>query len=377
MQIPSLRALAAISGTVLAVGLLGPGTGTNGQPIGAVETSHILATASQSAHASATAKRKANGKVAVRVVSSKKVVQVKFRTGSGKKKVRTKRTKHHKAAFTLPVSAQTLHVRARADRKKAGRGWVAVRIPALASPAPAKPSTPVKPRPPVAATPILATPTEAQLREVRATRIFFGHQSVGANILDGLATLYAAGSVPAPVVVEGKAPTAGGFGNAYIGANFNPKSKLSDFNAWIRNRGVGANTQVAFMKLCYVDVGAGFDANAWFAQYRSTLSALQAAYPKVVFLHVTAPLTTYSPSDNVARYKLNVLMRKEYASSGRLIDLAALESTRPDGSRVTGSSGGQAYEQLYEGYTSDGGHLNQAGAQRAASLVVRTIASAR
>jgi hypothetical protein len=106
------------------------------------------------------------------------------------------------------------------------------------------------------------------------------------------------------------------------------------------------------------------------------MAQLQAAYPKVTFLHMTVPLTTDHPWDNATRYRLNTLLRQQYGSSGRLIDLAALESTRPNGTRTVGTHNGQPYEYLYPGYASDGAHLNSAGAQRAASLMVRTIATA-
>lgn len=368
-----VRALTLIVAGVLALGMAGPGPAeppTNplaagaGPAEGRAPSSPVQASAAR-VPVSAKATRKANGRVRVVVTSRAKVVQVKYRTASGKKKLRTKRTHGRTAVFSLSKSARKVYVRARSARTQPGKGWQAVRVPALTA------------RQPATKVPLLGTPTAAQLREVRKTRVFFGHQSVGANILGGFPTVYASGSVAPPAIVDGRPPASGGVGNAYIGANFDPRSKLRDFSTWVRSRGVGNASHVALMKLCYVDVTAGFDVTGWFREYRSTLKALQVAYPAVTFLHVTAPLTTYSSADNVTRYKLNSLLRKEYGSSGRLIDLAALESTKPNGQRVTGRLNGQAYEQLYEGYSSDGGHLNGAGASRAASLVVRVIATAR
>ncbi len=72
------------------------------------------------------------------------------------------------------------------------------------------------------------------------------------------------------------------------------------------------------------------------------------------------------PAENVARERLNALIRREYAG-GHLFDLAAVESTAPDGSRAAGTYEGQRYYRLYDGYASDSGHLNGEGARVAAA----------
>lgn len=365
-----------------AVGVAAP----TGQTPGAVTRALVVPSSRAAVGASATAVRKKSGKVRVAVTSKAKKVQVKYKSAKGKKKVRTKKSRHAQAVFSLPKGSHAIYVRARADRKLPGRGWHAVRVGATSAPPvvgnpvkPGKPGTPKPPpvaKPPAAVVPLLGTPSSAQLREVAATPVFFGHQSVGGNILGAIPALFATGGVAAPAVVTGKPPAGGGFGNAYIGQNGDPESKLADFDAWVRSRGVGSAAQVALMKLCYVDLYASFDAGAWFAKYVSTMTALEAAYPRVTFLHVTAPLTVDSDADNAARYRLNTLLRQKYGSTGRLVDLAALESTRPDGSRATGTYQGKAFEELYSGYSSDGGHLNDAGARAAASLLVRVISAA-
>jgi hypothetical protein len=47
-------------------------------------------------------------------------------------------------------------------------------------------------------------------------------------------------------------------------------------------------------------------------------------------------------------------------------DLAAIESTKPDGTRVSGRYDNQGYFALYDGYASDVGHLNAVGSKIAA-----------
>jgi hypothetical protein len=204
------------------------------------------------------------------------------------------------------------------------------------------------------------------LTDAGQTRVFFGHQSVGANVLDGVRGLYASGGVSAPPISNGvPADTAGGFiAHRYIGQNGDPASKIAAFDSAIRG-GIGNQVDVALMKLCYVDISANTDVNALFATYRNTLSALQRDYPGVAFLHTTVPLTTDNPANNANREKLNSMIRSTYG--GQLFDLAAAESTKPDGTRVSG---------LYTGYASDSGHLNPAGASAAGSAFLTAIARA-
>ena len=127
------------------------------------------------------------------------------------------------------------------------------------------------------------------------------------------------------------------------------------------------------------DVTSGSDADALFHQYRATMAALEREFAKVRFVHVTTPLTTEpglkaaikkllgrassSRADNAARERLNRLMRQEYGPD-RLFDLAAVESTAPDGTRVSGRFGGQEYFALYGGYAADDGHLLARGHAR-------------
>ncbi|HQR25734.1 MAG TPA: hypothetical protein PLP61_01735 [Nocardioides sp.] len=230
----------------------------------------------------------------------------------------------------------------------------------------------------------------SQLQEP-GPRVFFAHQSVGWNLLSAIPALYAASGSPAPQIVELPAPSSGQravvpsgsqaqFTHTFIGQNGDPVGKIEEFDSMLRS-GVADDVDVAFMKFCYLDVTAGTDVQSLFARYRDTLSALERDYPDVTFLHMTTPLTTQPglktriksllgadnpAADNVAREQLNQMFRDEYGS-GRLFDLAAFESTTPQGDRVTGTYDGQDYFALYSGYATDEGHLNAAASQVAAA----------
>lgn len=233
-----------------------------------------------------------------------------------------------------------------------------------------------------------------QLKAAAEQRVFFGHQSVGMNVLDGIPAVYAAQGMTAPTVQQTSDPTGtGGFmAHQYVGENTKPLTKVEDFASQMRS-GLADKVDVAFMKLCYVDITGATDVDALFAEYRRTLASLEADYPEVTFLHVTTPLTTESSglkalakrtlgrpdanaADNVARQRYNELMRQEYGDTGRLFDLAAVESTRADGTRVSGEYEGAPFYALDPALSSDGGHLNAAGASLAAADLIELVASA-
>jgi hypothetical protein len=236
--------------------------------------------------------------------------------------------------------------------------------------------------------------TTDDLAKVSRTKVFFGHQSVGINVLDGVPGVYATRGMAAPTIEPGgtRPGQDGGFvDHAFIGENEQPLLKIQDFDAKIRS-GIGQHVDVAIMKLCYIDIRSNTDVDALFATYRETIATLERDFPKVTFVQVTVPLMTEQgqlsklkrrltgssrngSAENAARERLNALIRREYAG-GHLFDLAAIESTAPDGSRAIGTHQGQQYYRLYEGYASDSGHLNDEGARVAATAWLKTIAQA-
>lgn len=236
--------------------------------------------------------------------------------------------------------------------------------------------------------------TAAELTKLARTRVFFGHQSVGQNVLDAVPAVFAAHGVQAPPMKERRTETGpqGGFiADAYIGENEKPLLKIQDFAAQLRG-GMGKEVDVALMKFCYIDIMVDTDVDALFTTYRDTIAALEREFPGVTFVKVTVPLTTdpgvlgrlktrlggsdrFGRGENVARERLNALIRREYAQD-HLFDLAAIESTRPDGTRNAGQAAGRQYFSLHDGYASDLGHLNTDGAKRAATALAKVVAEA-
>ena len=240
--------------------------------------------------------------------------------------------------------------------------------------------------------PVTGTVSDTDLRAAAQTKVFFGHQSVGMNIIDGIPGAYAGSDIAAPTIVQTDTPPAGiAFAHSYVGANGDPAGKLADMRSLLA-AGFGDWADVALVKFCYVDITAGTDVQALFEEYQQAVAAAEQAYPDTRFLYLTVPLTTppnfkdrvkgllgrpNSAADNAARERYNSLVRAKYAGTGRLFDIAAIESTLPDGSRVSGTSGGQPYFALYPGYAADEGHLTPAASTMVAEQLLATIAAAR
>ncbi len=218
----------------------------------------------------------------------------------------------------------------------------------------------------------------ADLQALAQRRIFFAHQSVGANILAGVREL--AGEAGVPLRIQ----------DIYVERNGEPLRKLANFAAAV---GEGSRYDIALVKFCYVDVNGATDAQALFARYRSAIGELRKRNPRTTFVHVTLPLTTVQtgmkalakralgrePSgtvENVRREQYNALLRRAYAGREPLFDLARLESTAPDGTAVRVSWESEVAPALSPAWTDDGGHLNEAGRRRAARELIRVLAAA-
>lgn len=228
-------------------------------------------------------------------------------------------------------------------------------------------------------TPVSAT----DLARAARKRVFFGHQSVGGNIMKGVTALYKANGASAPPFVDITAggstslPGTGGYlAHAFIGENGDPLAKIADFDAILR-AGVGGRVDVALMKLCYADITAKSDVVGVFDRYAAVMAGLEREFPNVRFLYSTVPLKTNRPADNIARAAYNELVRQEYRKTGRLYDIAAIESTDPDGTRVSGVEGGSAFDSLFGGYSTDGGHLNEVGTRMAAAPLLQLVADGK
>jgi len=225
-------------------------------------------------------------------------------------------------------------------------------------------------------------------------KIYFGHMSVGYNIIDGIKDLMEENPKIKIDIVETSDKAdfkAGVFAHSRVGKNGDPRSKIDDFKRFVEE-GVGDNADMAFLKFCYLDFMADAEPRSVLDEYKKTMSLLRKTYPNTTFIHITAPLTRkqtgvkawikkiigrpiWGVEDNMKKFDFNELLKNEYDGKDPVFDLAEIESTLPDGSRLSYSKDGKTYYAMVPEYTTDGGHLNKIGRKKVAEQLLILLAN--
>jgi hypothetical protein len=235
------------------------------------------------------------------------------------------------------------------------------------------------------------------ITKAAALKVYFEHASVGQNISDdppyamggdtlpsGLSALkalnprYSSGRaswVSDPYAANSSDPawfdTHTGLGDNFRG---NPAAdyKRSYFAASMGT--IAAKVNVASFKLCWIDNPSS--PSTLFNSVKTTMEALEAAYPGVKFVWWTMPITTLGYGDSASirgqRQSFNTLVRNYCNASGKwLLDIADLESHDDLGNALVDGSGN---ELLYPSYATDGGHLSASGRLKVAKAYWRLLA---
>jgi len=233
--------------------------------------------------------------------------------------------------------------------------------------------------------------SEEKWNKLKSKRIFFGHQSVGRDIIKGLNEIFEelpAAQIP---IAQGKSiseNTRHGLLHAEIGDNYKPKDKINDFSSIITDS-LHDSIDIALMKLCFVDIEKSANVDELFNYYENTLDSLQTKYPQITFLHITTPLMSRSrglkasinrilgrmdeDDHNLKRNEYNKKLREKYGPKGLVFDLALSESTYPDGTVNEFSKNKNSFSALINEYTYDGGHLNETGRRKVAKDFLLTL----
>lgn len=227
----------------------------------------------------------------------------------------------------------------------------------------------------------------AEWQVLLKTRVVFGHQSVGQNILNGIQFSAAQAGINLPVVESRSTMASKGITHFFIGENGDPLSKIKDFTSVIEGSTV-QGADIALMKFCYLDFENDSDAKQIFEQYSMALDRLSQQFPSTTFIAITAPLTVAqtgpkawikrllgrAPSgfaDNARRQEFNNLLRARYDHQGRLFDLAKIEAEGADALEYQGG----LIEVLNPELTYDDGHLNSQGEQIVATRLIKFLAA--
>jgi len=222
--------------------------------------------------------------------------------------------------------------------------------------------------------------------QIAGKSIFFGHQSVGNNILAGIEGLRPSDDSSGLRIIETRELTDFSsfvFAHSRIGKNHDPKSKIDDFVNVLRS-GIGEGVDLALMKLCYVDFKKETDIKDLFEYYKSSANKLSNDFPDLKIIHCTVPLTIkpqgmkglafriLKMDGNLYRHRYNEFLRKNY-DKNEIFDIAAIESTFNNGKQNLYDNGIPA---LVNDYASDNeGHLNIDGQKLLAYHLLKTLLS--
>jgi hypothetical protein len=213
-----------------------------------------------------------------------------------------------------------------------------------------------------------------------SSNTYFAHQSVGNNIIMGAQSLIERSGIELNIrhINEIDLAEHNGLYHSEIGKNEQPYTKIEEFEN-IVSVDMKDKLDYAGLKFCFVDVTKNTNVEELFGKYKDVVEALEAANPKVTIIHFTVPLMTVQEesiktffkrligkpiggyNNNIVRNQFNELLRTEYSSKSPVFDIAKLESTLLDGTRITFKQDGVEYYSLAYEYTDDGGHLNKLG----------------
>ena len=234
--------------------------------------------------------------------------------------------------------------------------------------------------------------TKECIQSINAHHILFAHMSVGNDILSGVSL--ANNKLTEPIAIHNIEPASQlhapktGISHFKIGANAQPLQKLSNFRRFLLANNNGASFDYIGIKFCYVDITNKTDIHTLLNEYEALVKDISTHYPHIKFLHFTVPLTTQYGSlkgriktlilgdqNNINRNKYNELLCKKFGNQ-TIIDIARIESSYPDGSRLEHSYFHTKYYSLIPEYTTDGGHLNDIGKHKISAAFVEDICKA-
>lgn len=229
-------------------------------------------------------------------------------------------------------------------------------------------------------------------------KIFFGHQSVGSNIIKGINDIINEREYIKLNIVRTGNPTDFDqpiFAHSSVGRNTEPDSKIKSFRD-IMDAGIGDKVDIAFFKFCFVDIMRDSDPREILDSYNTLIEDLKGRYPQTRFLHVTVPVCSVprgvkrplkefvklligrprvmTLDDNIMRQHYNTLLKDAYSPTEHVFDLALIESVNPGGFRCYATKGAEKVFVMVPEYTDDGGHLNERGRKKIAEQLLIMLA---
>jgi hypothetical protein len=231
------------------------------------------------------------------------------------------------------------------------------------------------------------------LRAIAGRTVYFGHQSVGRDVIAGVARLNDEQALGLRIIQTADPSSVAGpaFIHFRAGINRDYASKNAALLRMLQERSQ-PDGAIVLLKYCYVDLTASADSDAVFAAYSEMVETITFEHPDVTLVHTTIPLTTVESLVSagakqflgrptfreaaVARHRYNALVRAEFGGDQPLFDLARVESTRPDGTLATFKTADAWIETLASENTSDGGHITPECQLTAAAALLNVLVEA-
>lgn len=233
-------------------------------------------------------------------------------------------------------------------------------------------------------TPLYGTGTDHAgelFEQLSDKKIYFGHQSVGRNILGGLESWLNETGASMEIVESRDFSNVPGAALVHfaVGQNGDPIGKVDDFVSMMDQ--VSEEEQaLAFFKFCYVDFTSETDVERIYAHLKKNMLELEERYPQISFIASTVPYTgvqgglralakkilgqaPYGALENIKRKEFNDLVMTDLSEILPVFDLGAAQTTRPDGSLESYRYKGEDYPCIPAFYRSDYGHLNASGSR--------------
>jgi len=232
--------------------------------------------------------------------------------------------------------------------------------------------------------------SEDVVNKLANKKIYFAHQSVGGNIIEGLREILDSNPEEKLNIIkstDSKILDKPALMHTYIGENGDPLYKIDEFKRTIFD-GIGDKVDIAMMKFCYLDINKTTDIDEVFQAYKSAIDQIHEKFPEVKIVHLTVPLTVHDggirgfikrimgrPDNNIMRQRYNDKIAMEYRDREPIFDIAKLESTLANGQRVENREGDLTYYSLAPVYAADNGHLNRYGRLMAAKNFAEFLSS--
>ncbi len=210
-------------------------------------------------------------------------------------------------------------------------------------------------------------------------KVFFGHQSVGRDILNGVQANLTDMDGMELEIREFRNPTRMTKGlllHAPIGRNGTAESKIDDFVKLMCGE-MGESVDVAMMKLCFVDISGTDDADKLFEYYISGMQRIRSRRPQLTLVHCTVPITAGESraksfvknilgkstvgDANYLRNRYNRLLIQHFGTTEPVFDIAGRQALHENGTVESFHYKGGKYLCFRPDLTDDGGHPNADG----------------